>query len=264
MAPTKDAPRIRQVPAVTRAIAILRLLGRSDEPLGVNQMARDLDLVPSTVLHILRVLTDEGLVSFDPQTKRYAIGMGILSIARSAIQRNSFTTIIQPRLDELAERFGVTSIATQTTDANHMIVVALTQLQLPFRLQVDLGSRFPALISATGRCFAAFNGVPEDELRDRFARLKWDNPPSFDTWMAEVEDTRKRGYGMDRGNYISGVTVIAVPFLDASGRMVESLVALGISERIEAAGQRKLADAMLKIRDEVAATQIGGAPARGR
>ena len=81
----KKGMRKREVPAVTRAVAILRALGRSEEPMGVNPLARQLELVPSTALHILRVLTDEGLVAFDPATKRYSIDVGILAIARSAI-----------------------------------------------------------------------------------------------------------------------------------------------------------------------------------
>ena len=60
----------RAVPAVTRALAILRFLARSAEPVGVNPMARELELVPSTCLHILRVLQDEGLVDFESATKR--------------------------------------------------------------------------------------------------------------------------------------------------------------------------------------------------
>lgn len=242
-----DKPTVkRAVPAVTRAVAILRLLGRSLEPMGVNQISRELKLVPSTCLHILRVLTDEGLVTFDLQTKRYAIDVGILAIARTAIQRNAFISLIQPHLNSLSERYGATLVATQLTDVSHMVVVALSQVQQPFRLQVDLGSRFPALISATGRCFAAFNGLPEADLRDGFRRLKWDRAPEFDTWRAEVADTREKGFGTDRGSYISGVTVLAVPFFDGNGRMVRSMVAIGITERLEGAGIDRLAQDMLK------------------
>ena len=71
----------RRVPAVTRAVGLLRRLGAAAEPVGVNQLARDLALVPSTCLHILRVLVDEGLVAFDPHSKRYSIDVGILPIA---------------------------------------------------------------------------------------------------------------------------------------------------------------------------------------
>lgn len=246
----------RQVPAVSRALAILRFLARSPEPVGVNPMARELELVPSTCLHILRVLQDEGLVDFDSKTKRYSIGIGILPLARSALQRNTFSTLIQPRLSNLSEKFGVTSIATQLAEPNQMIVVALSQSNLPFRLQVDLGSRFPALISATGRLFAAFNVSDESELRSGFDKLVWDHPPAFETWQNEVREARERGYSVDQGTYISGVTVVAVPVFGLTGAMTRSIVAIGISERLKDKEIPKLAKAMQSVRDHIQDLQI--------
>lgn len=252
--------RRREVPAVTRAVAILRQLGRSDEPVGVNRLARDLDLVPSTCLHILRVLTDEGLVTVDPLSKRYSVGVGILAIARSAIRRNDFASLIEPRLNQLSEHFGGTAVATQLIGSDHMVVVALSRVQQPFRLQVDLGSRFPALISATGRCHAAFNlaGLAAGQLRARFAKLQWDHPPDYRTWKREVEQTRVDGFAVDRGTYIDGVTIIAAPFINGDGRMTHSLVAIDISKRIETIGIQSIADKMLRIRDDVSDLLIGG------
>ena len=164
--------RRRQVPAVTRAIGILRQLGKENEPVGVNQIARELGLIPSTCLHILRVLVDEGLVAFDPVSKRYSIDVGILPIARTAIQKNNFVNLVERRLTDMSLRFGVTGIATKLSDPEHMVVVALSQAPLPFRLQVDLGSRFPALISATGRCYAAFSTMPEAFAPTVFTRIQ--------------------------------------------------------------------------------------------
>ncbi|SDT94746.1 IclR family transcriptional regulator [Stappia sp. ES.058] len=246
----------RQVPAVSRALAIMRFLARSSEPVGVNPIARALDLVPSTCLHILRVLQDEGLVDFDAKTKRYSIGIGILPLARSALQRNTFSTLVQPKLSELSQKFGVTGIATQLAEPSQMIVVALSQSNLPFRLQVDLGSRFPALISATGRLFAAFNLQDETALRTGFDKLVWDYPPAFDAWMAEVREARERGYAVDQGTYISGVTVVAVPVFGGNGAMFRSIVAIGISERLKNKEIPKLAKAMQTIRDNIEGLQI--------
>lgn len=256
VAKSSDSTNKRQVPAVTRAIAILRFLARSDEPTGVNPIARELELVPSTCLHILRVLQDEGLVDFDSNTKRYSIGIGILPLARSALQKNTFSTLVQPLLSELSETYGVTSIATQLAEPSQMVVIALSQSTLPFRLQVDLGSRFPILISATGRLFAAFNVKDADELHSSFDKLVWDHPPSFEEWLQEVEDTRARGFAVDRGSYISGVTVVAAPVFNAAGQMVRSLVAIGISERMDDKQVSALAKSLLKLRDKINAMQI--------
>ena len=43
----------------------MRLLGRNSEPMGVNAIAQSLGLVPSTCLHILRVLVQEQLLRID-------------------------------------------------------------------------------------------------------------------------------------------------------------------------------------------------------
>lgn len=246
----------RQVPAVTRALAILRFLARSADPVGVNPIARELGLIPSTCLHILRVLQDEGLVDFDSATKRYSIGIGILPLAKSALHRNTFSTLIQPKLSRLSLDFDVTAIATQLSEPGQMVVVALSQSEMPFRLQVDLGSRFPAMISATGRLFAAYNLPDEGERKKRFAKLVWDHAPGFDDWQQQVAEARGKGYAVDRGSYISGVTVLAVPVFGTDGRMTRSIVAIGISERLKDQDIPKLAKAMQAIRSQVEDSQI--------
>ncbi len=252
----KKSTTKRQVPAVTRALAILRFLARSNEPVGVNPIARELGLIPSTCLHILRVLEDEGLVEFDSNLKRYTIGIGILPLARAALQRNTFSTLIQPKLSQMSEKFGVTGIATQLSEPGQMVVVALSQSNIPFRLQVDLGSRFPALISATGRLFAAYNVQDEDELTSRFHKLTWDHPPTLEHWRAEIETARTRGYAVDQGSYISGVTVVAVPVFGSDRKMNRSIVAIGISERLKDNEIPKLVKAMTSIREDIENMQI--------
>lgn len=240
----RQSPTLRDVPAVTRAVAILRRLGRSDVPMGVNAIARDLDLVPSTCLHILRVLADEGLVAFDPQSKRYTLAMGILALARSALSRNGFARAVQPELDGLARRFGVTAIGVEVLGLEHMVVVAIAHAALGVRLHVDLGSRFPALISATGRCLAAFGGHGWDEIEPRFRRLRWHDAPAFADWRAEVEAVRRTGYSLDEGRYIEGVSILSVPVTDPTGRMTHALVAIGIAEQIRRLGPETLAAAL--------------------
>src|SRR5689334_10878166 len=147
--------RIRPVPAVSRAISILRLLGRVRTPLGVKAIARELDLVPSTALHILRALVMDGLVRVDA-TKRYSLGTGMLSLARAVLETSGFANLVQPELDRLSKDHATTAIGVEATGIEHMVVLALSRTRTPIRLHVDVGSRFPALISATGRCVAAF------------------------------------------------------------------------------------------------------------
>jgi len=239
----------RQVPAVTRAVAILRLLGKSEQPLGVNAIARTLELIPSTCLHILRVLVAEELVTFDPATKRYSLDAGIVTVARSALRRNGFAETVQPELDRISRRYGVTAIGVQAIGLEHIVVVAISRSDQALRLHVDIGSRFPTLISATGRCIAAFGGHAWSTLERRFRALRWDRPPSLRAWRAQVEATRVKGYAVDEGNYITGVTIIAAPVRSIGGRVSHVVVVVGVSEQVRRIGVEALAHELRAIAD---------------
>ncbi len=249
-------PRIRAVPAVTRAVAILRVLSRSRAPLGLKPIAQSLDLVPSTALHILRALVAEQLLQFDPQTKQYRLGAGMLPLARAVLDHGDFPSLVRPKLEHLSRRYGLTAIGVEVPDLDHLIVVALARAQTPVRLHVDVGSRFPALISATGRCVAAFSGHPWNEIEKRFRLLRWDNAPSYSTWRKQVEMVRRRGFSIDRGNYITGVTIVAVPILNNRGTITQTIAAVGLGSQLHRARSLALARDMRSAAQEVAAQLV--------
>jgi DNA-binding IclR family transcriptional regulator len=222
-----------KAPAISRAAAVLRLLGKSESALPLQAIAKELGLVPSTCLYVLRALVAEELVSFDADTKRYALEAGVLTLARQWLRRNRFGDLAQPVIDRLAQQFGVTMLGVQIMGLDHIIAVAVAQAG-GFQLSVQVGTRFPALISATGRCIAAFGQYPEADLKARFDRLRWEEPPSFDQWQAQVAETREQGFGVDEGNYISGVTVLAAPIWKNAGRPSHALVAIGVGSALKA------------------------------
>ena len=218
--------RIREVPAVRKAVAILNALSKESEPIGVNAISKKLNLVPSTCLHILRVLVSEGLVAFDPQTKYYALDVGILSLARSLMTGNELVKRIQPELNRLSRSFNATLVTEKVIDIEHSVVIAVSHAKGAMRLNVEVGSRFPTLVSATGRCYAAFGGESEIEIMKYFKRIRWSIAPNINEWNRQVGETREKGYAIDMGNYISGHMVIAVPLIER-GIMTYGVAAVG-------------------------------------
>lgn len=229
-----------KAPAIARAAAILRLLGKSRAPMGVQAIARELGLVPSTCLYVLRALVEEDLVAFDPDTKRYALDAGILTLARQWLRRDQFADLAQPLLDRISKDFGLTTLGVQIFGLERIIVTAMSQSSQNFQLSTQIGSRFPALVSATGRCIAAFGGYDEAELKTGFAELRWDEPPGFEEWTRQVSRTRSEGVAVDEGNYISGVTVVAAPVWKGAGKPSHALVAIGIGSTVRGEGLPKL------------------------
>ena len=252
----RRTPRVSAVPAVARAIAVLRLLGRNRMPLGLKAIAEALDLVPSTALHILRALVAEQLVRVDPLTKQYSLGVGMLPLARAVLENSDFPSLVRPKLDDLSSCYGVTAIGIELPDLDHMVVVALARAQAPVRLNVDIGSRFPALISATGRCLAAFTEQPRSEIEKRFRRLHWHKAPSYAKWRKEVDQARRQGFSIDRGNYIAGVTIVAVPVFDTRGRISHTIGVVGLGNQLDRATSLKLVRDMKSAAQEVTAHTV--------
>jgi DNA-binding IclR family transcriptional regulator len=233
-----------KAPAISRAVAVLRLLGDRDTPLGVNSIAQELGLAPSTCLYVLRALVAEELVSLDPDTKQYSQEVGVLTLARSWLRRNRFTELAQPAMDQLSQTFRVTVAGMHIVGLQHIVVVAASQSNSSIQLSLQIGSRFPALISATGRCVAAFGGHPDSELENRFRTLHWEKPLSFDDWKSQVAQARTQGFAIDEGNYMSGLTVIGAPVW-TRGTLSHVIVAVGLGSALRRNALPKLQRALI-------------------
>jgi DNA-binding IclR family transcriptional regulator len=234
-----------KAPAISRAAAVLRFLGRSDTPLGLQAIARELGLVPSTCLYVLRALVAEEFVSFDADTKRYSLEAGVLTLARHWLRRDRFNEVAQPVLDGISQAFDVTALGVHIVGLDHIVVVAVSQSGANFQVSAQVGSRFPATISATGRCIAAFGDHSEAELEARFRTLRWDEPPTFTDWKDQISQTRIQGFAVDEGNYISGMTVVAAPVWKTRAKLSHALVAIGIGSALKRAKLPALQDALL-------------------
>jgi DNA-binding IclR family transcriptional regulator len=218
--------------------------------MGVHAIARALGLVPSTCLHILRVLTAEHLVAVDPATRQYVVAAGLIALARTALRQHTFPAAVQPVLQQLAAIYRATAIAVQASGLDHMVVVALARADSPLRVHVDIGSRFPALISATGRCVAAFGNHAWADIRARFGTLRWDVPPTLASWRSQVRAARSAGYAIDDGQYIRGVSIVAAPVHMPNGS-INALVVVGVSEQLRRIGLTLVGEELRKRAAEV-------------
>jgi DNA-binding IclR family transcriptional regulator len=180
----------------------------------------------------------------------------MLPLARAVLENGDFPSLVRPKRDDLSSRYGITAIGVELPDLDHMVVVALARAKAPVRLHVDVGSRFPALISATGRCLAAFSEHPWSEIESRFRRLRWHRAPSYAAWRKEVDQARRQGFSIDRGNYIAGVTIVAVPVVDARGKIAHTIAAVGLGNQLDRATSLKLARDMKSAAQEVAVQKI--------
>lgn len=221
------------VGALVSGLKVLRFLAAAKTPLGVSRIARELDLNPSTCFNILKTLAYEELVNFDEATKTYSTGLGLLALAKGALDQASYISMIRPHLQDIAQQHGVTATLWHVTQGERVVLVERADNDAAIRVYMSLGQRLPMYIAALGRCFAAYSELSRSELRARFSRLRWETELSFEQYLQEVEDVKKRGYAVDYGYYVKGVTTVSAAVLDNSSRPLMAISVTGFSAQLE-------------------------------
>lgn len=210
---------------VVNAVRILKYLSESGQPRRAAQVAKDLSINTSTCFNILRTLVAEEVLDFDPLSKSYTIGFGIVKIAERVMSEGERVSVARPHLKEFAERFGVTVTLWRRIGGDRIAQVAVEYCTRDTRIQVSPGRRGPMLMGATGRLLATKLGLSRAEVEQAFTAIRWAQPLDFAQYWSEAETAAKRGWALDDGYFYGGTTNIAAAVLDPSGAFAFSIVA---------------------------------------
>ena len=216
------------VGALINGLAIVRHLSMAKAPLSVTQISRDLQINPSTCFNILKTLLSERLITFDQTRKTYEVGIGLVSLSRGLLEGGRFIRLLKPHLEQVSTEFNVTSALWQKS-GNRVVLVDRAEAESTIRIDLSIGQRLPLYLGAFGRCMAAQANLTDSMLLREFKELRWQRPPSFDEFKADVRSAAKRGYATDIDSYVTGVTTIASAINNAEGNAVMAISAIGFS-----------------------------------
>src|SRR5271166_1749950 len=107
-APAPAAAGARPVASVARALALLEELWESEEGLGVNELARRIDVSPSTASRLLATLEAHGMVQRDGQGP-FGLGLQLVTLADRVLSRLDLRSLARPVLVDLMQRAGETA-----------------------------------------------------------------------------------------------------------------------------------------------------------
>ncbi len=196
------------VGSVVNAIAILRHFASSEESHGVIAVSRSLGLSQSSCHNILKTLVEERLLAFDKGTKKYRLSEHFDEQIRSS-PAGQLAERAQPLLKALADEFQLVCGFWEVHGAR-VRLKAVLHADVPIRIHMAAGQRLPRHVGALGRCLAAADSLPRNELGDVIARLRWQAAPTVESYAREMVRARADGWAMDDGNYIRGVVTVAV------------------------------------------------------
>ncbi len=237
----------KKVGALVAGLSVLRYMVKAPSPVGVSQVARDLGISPSTCFNLLRTLVLEDLIDFDSQSKNYMISYGLLGLVEGLSDRDHIAPFLRAKLLEIAVGNRVTVTLWRRAGEDRAVLVDRADSDSTIRIHMHIGQRLPIYIGAMGRCLASHNGMSKDAIRRKFDALRWENPPKFEEYWADIDETRVRGYAIDHDHFVRGITTVSVPIFDSTGQVSLFVSVVGFSGQFSEAALQVVAEELLQV-----------------
>jgi IclR family transcriptional regulator, blcABC operon repressor len=200
------------VPAVSRAATILDLLANSSRPLPSNEISRKLGIPKSSTSNICIELENLGFIvrgetGFRLGRKLVELGGKYLS-GIDALREYYDLCATFPVLSRESSRIAI-------LDGTDVLYLGKYEGRQQIRLTANIGDRFPASCTATGKALLALlpDGEAEQRYREKTSALAQLTDKSIRTvaeLSKELELTRRRGYAIDDEEATPGVVCFAI------------------------------------------------------
>ena len=244
---------------VVKALQVLEALALSDRPRGVTDLARELQLSKSNVYRLLETLRESSYVERVHGGKAFEATLKLWRLGARVTARLDVKAAAPPFLLELRDKTKETARLT-VLQGDQGIVIEQVETQHPLRVQTPIGGVLLLYCSATGKAMLAFQPV---EVIERIASSMEKYTPATASarqdLLDELEQIRRDGFALNRGERIESVCGVAAPVRDRSGTVT---AAIGISGPAERLSVRTLRSYGSLVRD--IAARLGhavGAPA---
>jgi DNA-binding IclR family transcriptional regulator len=218
------------VKSLQKALAVLEAVGKADIPPRIAEVAVAVGISRPTAYRIVQTLIAEGHLVQDPYSGRLGIGYSVLQLSARLLDSNRLRLESLPHLQRLADLAGERTNLGILHRNQVLYLAGVEKPSLP-TIYSRFGKTAPAHCCSLGKAILAY--LPSPELQRLIAAepLRAHTPNSITSvprLLEELDQTRKRGYAVDREEHVLNSNCIAAPIFDGHNRAVG---AIGISSR---------------------------------
>lgn len=222
-----------QLSSVHNALRLLNRFTREQPEWRVSDLAEQLQLGKSTVSRLLSTLATEGFVIKDPRTRKYRLGLRILTLYSVLTQTLEISREAQPVLKWLMHETGEAAHIAVLED-DRVIYLDQVEISRPVEKLSYIGRRNPIHCTSSGKLLLAYRSdeyirkVLTSELAS-YTKQTITDPMEL---YLSLQQIKKDGYCFSDGEYLKDIVSIAAPIKDYTGNVVASVTVVGLAERI--------------------------------
>lgn len=233
------------IQVINRAFTILKTVSTQPErPWTISELRKILKINQTTCTNIVKSLVMEGYLEPHGEQKGYILGPMPYYLTRRGVYKKDLIETALPRMEELTQKIGETSILAVLKYGNK-VILAKTEKDSYFRLNTELIEQQEAYSTATGRLLTAFL---EQKERNRIIKDKglpgpiWNGADTPEFLEELCRRIRKKGYVVapSTGGELMG---IAYPLL-RKGRAEAALGVFLEAERFSGAHKTEILKSM--------------------
>jgi len=181
-----------------------------EQPIGVTELAEKIGLPKSSVYRMLCALEDSGWVARQYQDPRLWVQtprLWVLVQQGPGVQIRDWT---MPAMEELNNLTGETIHITES-DNDDLVVIDKIETTNPIRVYDPVGIRVPLHQSSSGK--AILSTWPLERLEDYIQRVRKKDQFTLDedSLCEELDEVRRTGYALNRGNWRPEISGLGVP-----------------------------------------------------
>lgn len=237
-----------------KAMNILRELSDAG-PTGMRlaDVAEKLSMPRASTHRILGSLLAERVISLNPKSKRYTLGLELFSMAARAGNAHSLRSICQPILLRLTESFGDTFFLL-VRDGYNAVCIDRSHGSFPIRsITEDIGGR--AYLGQGQGPLAILAFLPENEqdevINRNISHLRqvtiWDEA----SLRVRLKEVRKLGYAAGPSSLNALTTGVGVPIFDESGRAIAAISIACPLDRLDGDREAIMVEILKKVASEI-------------
>ena len=253
------------VPALAQGLAVLALFSRERSTLTAPDIAQELKLSRTTVFRLLHTLQAMGYVCRADEERRYKLGSALLGRGFSYLASLDIVEVAQPFLEHLRDETGM-SAHMAVRDGRDVVYVARYAARTTVASSVHIGTRFPVHATVMGRMtICDFSDAELAELYpdEKLPRFSEQTPSTRTALRAILDEDRAKGYAVSQSFFERGVSSIAAPVRDGSGRIVAAINVTAVDNVIDLGFMHgRMKDLVLKASSDITQWITQGSPGR--
>jgi len=242
-----------------RVVAIMDLLGESNDCLSLAEICKRMELRKSTAHRALMALEHTGLIERAPGN-RYRLGLKLYDMGNRAVEQVDLRSRVYPYLRRLALRLGET---VHLGVLHGTRVVYLDKVEAVNRrvcISSRTGTSNPVYSTSLGKAILA--NLPHEEALSIIAGIQFKpftakTISSKEELLSALERVRRRGYAIDDEEMEIGTRCVGAPILDGEGRPIAAMSVSGSASRLAAHCVPGIAAHVLRCAKEISSALEG-------